>query len=200
MNNELSLKILRNIDKFKIPIGLSIVGVVLIIGGMIASDITTNKQTRDFPKASLVAAQKVLAVDVSGAVINPGVYQLQDGSRVEDAIKAAGGLSESASGEFVSKSLNLAQKLSDGMKIYIPVAGESGMVMGGLGVAGVNSSTKVNINSASQTELEALPGIGPVTAAKIISGRPFKNLEDLLNQRIVQKSTFEKIKDSISVF
>src|SRR3990167_11457681 len=136
----------EKIDKFKIPIGLSLVGVVLIIGGMVASGLTKPKI--EYPKESIVSGIKKISVDVSGAVINPGVYQLDESKRIEDAVLAAGGLTETANGEYVSKYLNMAQKLSDGMKIYIPLAGEqySGTV------AGTTIQNKVNINTATQAE------------------------------------------------
>src|SRR3989338_1061661 len=186
------------LDKFKIPIGLSLVGIILITGGLLLGSKKDMSPKEDFPKESLVSSQ--ITVDVSGAVVNPGVYKLEAESRVEDAIKAAGGLAEQASGEYVSKSLNLAQKISDGVKIYIPYQGEkiSGQASVGI-VAGVKSDSGVNINSSTQAELEALPGIGPVTASKIISGRPYGKVSDLLDQKIVPKATFEKIKDSLSL-
>lgn len=185
----------EKIDKFKIPIALSLIGLVLIIGGMFASGLTKPKV--EYPKESIVSGKKQISVDVSGAVVDPGVYQLDENSRVEDAILIAGGLSENANGEYVSKYLNMAQKLTDGMKIYIPKAGEQ--YSGGVSsVAGVK--TQVNINTSTQAELEALSGIGPVTAAKVISGRPYSKIEDLLTLKIVSKSVFEKIKDSISVY
>lgn len=167
------------IDQFKIPIGLALVGLVLIMGGLIASEATKPKV--EYPKESLVSGTKQISVDVSGAVIKPGVYQLEENSRVEDAIAAAGGFAENANGEYISRNLNMALKLSDSMKIYIPIAGEQ--YSGGVSsVAGIKS--QVNINTGTQAELEALSGIGPVTAAKIISGRPYSKIEDLLTLKI----------------
>ncbi|MBI4036676.1 helix-hairpin-helix domain-containing protein [Candidatus Daviesbacteria bacterium] len=194
MNNEI-------IDKFKLPIGLSLVGVVLIIGGMVVSGFNGLPGTKvDYPKESIVSPDKQISIDISGAVIKPGVYQLSLESRVEDAILAAGGLAETANGEYVSKYLNMAQKLSDGMKIYVPFQGETPPAGGSGTVAGTNIQSKVNINTASQAELEALPGIGPVTAAKIISGRPYSKAEDLLTLKLVSKSVFDKIKDSLVIY
>ncbi len=190
----------EKLDQFKLPIGLSLVGIVLIIGGVFASGLTKAKP-KEFPKESLVENQKMISVDVSGAINKPGVYQLKDGGRIEDAVIAGGGFSEDANKEYVSKYLNMAQKLSDGSKVYVPVEGEqvSGSVGSGV-VAGVNTSAKVNINTATQAELEALPGIGPVTASKIISGRPYQTAEDLLNKKAVSKSVFDKIKDQLVVY
>lgn len=200
----------EKLDQFKLPIGLSLVGIVLIVGGMFASGLTKSKPKdpsassgRGFPKESLVESQKFISVDVSGAVAKPGVYQLKDGSRIEDAVAAAGGFTETANGEYISKYLNMALKLSDGSKIYVPVAGENSVPSGGGGggtVAGVSATEKVNINISTQAQLEALPGIGPVTASKIISDRPYQAAEELLNKKIVNKSTFEKIKDQLVVY
>lgn len=193
------------LNKFKVPIALSLVGIVLIIGGSLVSGF--NKSKPIYPKESIVDAPKEISVDVSGAVVSPGVYKLNEGARIEDAIAAAGGLSEKANGEYISKFLNMAQKLSDGTKVYVPTSGDSPPVSAGGGsgagqgvVAGTNIQGKVNINTGTQAELEALPGIGPVTASKIISNRPYKQVEDLLNLKIVNKSTFEKIKDSLVLY
>jgi len=149
------------IEKFKLPIALSILGLVLIIGGVVTSGIGDQK-SKEFPKESLVQAQKSISVDVSGAVNTPGVYKLNDGDRIEEAIRLAGGFSEKANSEYISKNLNLAQKLSDGTKIYIPFEGSTppngsvdyGQVSGAAIVIG-----KININTASQSELEALRAV-----------------------------------------
>lgn len=200
----------EKLEQFKWPLSLSLVGVVLILGGVFASGLYKSKPRetagQNFPKESLVESQKRLSVDVSGAVKSPGVYQLKDGSRIEDAVTAAGGLAENANKEYVSKYLNLAQKLSDGSKVYVPAEGEqaAGAVGGGTGsggtVAGVIAGAKVNINTATQAEMEALPGIGPVTASKIISDRPYQVVGDLLDKKVVSKAVFEKIKDQLVIY
>src|SRR5258708_7771435 len=135
------------IEKYKLSIGLAIVGIVLIIGGIFSSGLNKFKPStsKDFPKESLVDSQKLISVDISGAVKNPGVYQLKDGSRIEDSIKIAGGFADNANQEYISKYLNLAQKLSDGSKVYVPIEGEQ--VSGSqTGIAGSSSQAKVNIN------------------------------------------------------
>lgn len=192
-------KLLATIEKFKLPIGLSIVGIVLIIGGIFASGINKQKP-KNYPKESLIDAQKLISVDVSGAVIKPGVYQLKDGLRIEEAIKVAGGFGENANKEYISKYLNMAQKLSDGSKVYVPFANEQAPVNQAGTVAATSTQAKININSASQAEIEALPGIGPVTASKIISARPYQNIEELISKKVVSKSVFEKIKDLIVIY
>lgn len=179
-------------EKFKLPIGLSIVGAVLIIGGIFSSSL---RQPKNYPKESLIRQGRI-NVDVSGAVKKPGVYQLDQDSRVEQAITSADGFAENANQEYISKYLNMAQKLSDGMKIYIPFTGEQTSAA----VAGTNTQIKVNINTASQSELEVLPGIGPVTASRIISDRPYQSVEELASKKVVSKAVFEKIKDLVVVY
>lgn len=187
------------IDRFKFPIALSVLGLVLIVGGLFVSSNGAQAQ-KEFPKESLVASEKIISIDVSGEVNTPGVYKLKEGLRIEDAINAAGGFTPKANQEYISKSLNLAQKLVDGTKLYIPAEGEEAAIASNAEVAGVNSASAVNINSATQAELEALPGIGPVTASKVISGRPYQNIDELINKKIIGKSVFDKIKSSIAVY
>ncbi len=145
-----------------------------------------------------------LFIDVEGAVINPGVYELFPEARVQDAVSAAGGMHKDADRFAVAKSINMAAPLSDGMKLYIPFEGEEATLMTGaegwqtVAVAGALTS-QVNINSASQSVLEELPGIGPVTAKKIIDLRPYKTIDDLLSKKVVGQSVFDKIKAEITV-
>src|SRR5258706_10926313 len=112
-----------------------------------------------------------MQVDVEGAVVNPGVYKLSQNARVQDGLIAAGGLSAVADREAVAKSLNLAAKLSDGIKIYVPkigdpstgsgknISGSSGNILGA-------ATGLVNINSATADQLDNLSGVGPVPAQK----------------------------------
>ncbi len=187
------------LQKFRLPIGLALVGIVLIIGGIFASGINKSKP-KEFPKESLVSNQKQITIDVSGAVINPGVYKLKEGARIEEAVALAGGFKEDSNKEYISKYLNMAQTISDGSKLYIPFEGEQSSVPQTGTVAGAKVSAKVNINTATQAELEALPGIGPVTASRIISDRQYQTVEDLLNKKILGKAVFDKIKDQLVVY
>ena len=121
-----------------------------------------------------------ITVHVAGCVENEGVYQMKENSRVEDAIQQAGGLTSDAN----TKSINLAQKIQDGQKIYIPSVIEKEITMES-NTLEAQGDEKVNINQATQTELETLPGIGPSTALKIKDYRKengwFKTIEDLKN-------------------
>lgn len=145
-----------------------------------------------------------IVVHVDGAVVRPGVYQLKSDTRVVDAVGAAGGLKADAD----ESRVNLAAKVVDGQKIYVARVGESvslpagkaGQSIGGSASRQVGGavSALININNASQAELEELPGVGPVTASKIIASRPYSAPEDLLVKKVVSRSVFEKIKDLIS--
>lgn len=190
----------EKIDRFKIPVALSVLGLFLIVGGVFASGLNKSNKSVELPKESLVENKKMISVDVSGAVNNPGVYRLEDGSRIEQGILAAGNFAENANKEYISKYLNMAQKLSDGSKIYVPSNGEDTLAVKVGTVAGVKATAVININTAEQSALEGLSGIGPVTAAKIISGRPYSAVEELFNKKIVSKAVFEKIKDQIVVY
>jgi competence protein ComEA len=190
----------------KLPLVLCLLGVVLIIGGLFSSGLASNflnKPAASYSKESLVPTNQLsqIKIDVSGAVNKPGVYSLDSGARMEDVIKAAGGFSSKVNQEFVAKSLNLSQKISDGQKIYIPLEGEQASVVIGAAVNGAASSTNglIGINSASTDQLDSLPGVGPVTSQKIVSGRPYSSLEDLTTKKIVSKSVFNKIKDLVDL-
>lgn len=184
------------LNQYKLPIALSAVGLVLIIGGIFSSGLL--EKPKAYSKASVAGSKSpaLIKIDVSGAVNVPGVHDLPSGSRVEDAIKAANGFSSSASAEFISKQLNLSQRLSDGQKIYIPFVDESdGVVVMGAGA----QSTRVGLNSGSMSDLDSLPGVGLATAQKIIQNRPFQSVDELLTKKVVSRVNFEKIKDLVDL-
>lgn len=135
--------------------------------------------------------RKGVVVDVVGAVKNPGLYTLASDSRVNDAIAAAGGFTEDVD----RAKVNLAAKISDGQKIMVPAKSESG---GGGDMGNQGSGGLVDINTASQLELESLPGIGPATASKIVSLRPYSSLDELLSKKAITKSVYGKIKDLVT--
>lgn len=128
------------------------------------------------------AAAKTIVVHVGGAVVEPGVRELPDGSRVQDAINATGGLAEGAAPD----ALNLARVLADGEQIVVPTLEEVATAVEAPGASSAGGSTlggKVNLNRATAAELDALPGVGPATAEKIVADReangPFTTVEDL---------------------
>lgn len=182
----------------KLSLLFSLIGVVLIIGGIFASNIGFKRSPKKeiFPEKSLVSSVSDIKADISGAVKNPGVYILKSSDRVEDAIKAAGGFSDDANQEYISKYLNLSEKLSDGIKIYVFFASETPTNYKNTG----NSQSKIiSINSGSEQDLDSLPGIGSSTAKKIINSRPYSSIQDLSDKQVLSKSQFEKIRDLIGL-
>lgn len=164
-----------------------------------------------------------IIVHVSGAVNKEGIVELEENSRISDAINKAEGLKENAD----TKNINLAFKLEDGMKIYIPIIGEnmeqneqnqsenmmdetSKYITSSSGViqdeqmnkqSEQKKSEKININTATQTELETLPGIGPSTSLKIVNYREengkFKSIEEIKEVSGIGEAKYENIKDLI---
>lgn len=110
-------------------------------------------------------------------------------------------MSAQADREKVAQTLNLAAHLVDGAKIYIPALGESAPVSGGSSgtETGLGSQT-LNLNTASEKDLDSLPGVGAVTAQKIINGRPYAQVQELLDKKIVSSKVFEEIKEKVSVY
>ncbi len=151
-----------------------------------------------------------IVVDVAGAVVSPGVYHLPAGSRVADAVAAAGGYGPRVDAARAAAELNLAAILADGTRVIVPSrddAGESAATGGGdagsgAAGAGEGSAGLVDLNHATQAELEALPGIGPVTATKIIDSRsadPFTSVDDLRARKLVGAKTFESLRALVTV-
>jgi len=161
-------------------------------------DIAIESSGEQKPASSAGASAETITVDVEGAVVKPGVYSISLNARVKDALIAASGLGNDADRDWVAKSLNMAAKVSDGTKIYIPKFGES--VQAAVSNSGIAGNTgAINVNSASAQELDSLPGIGPVTAEKIISGRSYTSINDLLEKKVVSEKVFNQIKDEIIV-
>ena len=147
-----------------------------------------------------------LEVHVVGAVLRPGVYILLEGSRVQDAVSAAGGLSAEADLD----SLNLAARLEDAQQLDVPFLGRATLTAAPTasfrvlpaGATATPSGDLININTASAVELEALPGVGPTIAQNIVAYRsahgPFAHLEDIMNVAGIGPATFDSIKALIT--
>ncbi len=139
-----------------------------------------------------------LRVYVSGAVLKPDVYSLPQGSILKDALIAAGGPGPDADLD----SVNLAMPLKDGMHVFIPRKGETTPAAASV-ISSPTRSPLININTASQAELESLPGIGPTLARRIIEFRethgPFNSIEDLKKVPGIGEATFSRLKDYITV-
>ena len=186
---------------FGLVVGLLAVGVIWIIARR-----PEGKPVTLIPPAP-TATPVPLRVHVTGAVAAPGVYQLAPGSIVQDAITAAGG----AAADGNPGRLNLAAPLTDGQQVVVPSNSQPTAPAPATGAtqppasnpSAPSSSNKVNINTATAEELEALPEIGPATAAKIVDYRtahgPFKTIEEITAVKGIGPATFETIKDLITV-
>ncbi len=213
---ELLVKYFPLFKKHWLPLSLGILGMIFFTYGLIGLFATNETNSGDIVfeanSASDKQAQvKTILVDVEGAVVKPGVYKLPQDSRIQDSFVAAGGLAAQADRKYIAKNFNLATKLTDGAKIYVPNISEAvgeasvlnaiseGVIIGSPRFAG-EAGALVNINTSSEPQLDSLPGIGPVTAQKIIAGRPYGSVQELLNRKIVGAKVFSQIKDKISVY
>jgi len=160
----------------------------------------------------------LLAVDVSGAVAHPGVYEASAGARIADMIKLAGGISYEADKLFVGRNFNMARLVGDQDKIYIPFTWD--IALGTfieeprileylqplyskdsapqtqsqiLDTSSEVKTIRLSLNTATKQELDELPGVGPVTAQKIIDNRPYLTVEELISKKVLNQSTFDKL-------
>lgn len=154
----------------------------------------------------IVEEKEYIKIHIAGQVKIPGIIELEYGARISDAIEKAGGLTEFAS----LKNVNLAYKLEDGQKLYIPTTEEdveSVLMENGENIikeSNVSGSSKtININKANESELEEIPGVGPSMASKIVNYRKengeFKSIEDLKNISGIGEKKFETMREYISV-
>lgn len=185
--------------------------VIILIGWKIYD--TANFESIDENKLAVSTQEKdedeeeeIVIVHVTGEVKKPGVVKLKEGSRIEDIIKAAGGLTENAD----ISNINLAYVVEDGTKIRIPSTDDEKngeYITQNIGEGIIvqqdenSNSSVININTANETELEELPGIGTSIAERIVEYRnkngKYKNIEDIKNVTGIGDSKFEKIKDLI---
>jgi len=181
--------------------------VTAVNGGGLFDPLASRKPS-ELGAVETSATGSALIVDVEGAVAQPGVQSLPSGSRIGDAIAAAGGYSPMVDVAAASEQLNLAKPLADGDKIHVPARGEAvaaaatAFARDPTAVGPIGAGAPINLNTASSDELDTLPGIGPVTAAKIIAAReeaPFVSVDELLSREVVGSSTFEKIKTLVTV-
>jgi competence protein ComEA len=147
------------------------------------------------PRAPPASPAPPLLVHVVGAVNRDGLYSLPPGARVSDAVDAAGGPTADAD----TASINLASRLVDGQQVVVRTRAPTS----GNAVASVDTARRLSLNAASAAELETLPGIGPALAARIVERRQrlgrFQTLEQLRDERLVPASTFERIRELLTV-
>jgi competence protein ComEA len=148
------------------------------------------------PSSTVPAPTSELVIDVVGRVRHPGIVTLPAGSRVHEAIAAAGGVQRGVD----TSGLNLARKLTDGEQVLI---GTAPVASAASGAAGGPADGVLDLNTATEQQLEDLPGIGPVTAAAIVGWRtengPFHSVEDLLDVTGIGEKTLEQLRDHVRV-
>lgn len=197
----------------KMPPGAKILfmialGILMVYGGFRYSlrltageEIVLTGEAAPLEKPALAESEensvpKTLTVHVVGAVSNPGVYTLEEGKRIDDAVKLAGP-TEKADLSLI----NLAALLQDGKQIYVPEKGEQPVNQGSPPLS--NPRGMININTAGAAELDLIPGIGPALARRIIEYRensgPFGKIEDIVKVTGIGPAMFEKMKDRITV-
>lgn len=173
---------------------IKILIIILIILLAVAMRINENNKNKVIVSKNMQTEveEEFIYVDVDGAVVNPGVYKLKKGSRVFEAIKKAGGLSDNAD----TSSLNQAKFVEDGEKITIPVSNDD------ISYSDGSDSKLININTADKSRLTELSGVGDAIADRIIEYRNktrFSSIEDIKNVKGIGDATFEKIKNQITV-
>ena len=141
-------------------------------------------------------SQGTIWVDVAGAVSKPGVYELAGNARYKDAIVAAGGVTGDADRDYLSRVVNMAARIEDGEKIYVPLTSSSTQLSEVKGEV----SSLININVASESVLDGLPGIGPVRAGEIVKNRPYKVVEELLTKGVIPKAVYDEISSKLTVY
>lgn len=141
------------------------------------------------------SSQGAVVVHVAGAVQRSGVYRLNDGDRVVDAVAAAGGMAANAEPD----AINLAARLVDGQRVYVPKVGEAVPQVGDAGAP----SGPLDLNTASEEQLDDLPGVGPATAAAIVAHRetngPFGSVDDLGDVRGIGPAKLDSLRPLVTV-
>lgn len=189
------MRFIKFIEKYQTQIGIILIILIVIGGGIILFSYQKPEPIEIKETEDVTSAQEI-KVDIEGAVEHPGVYTFSEGNRVEDAIFAAGPKEDA---DLSKVEMSLAAKLTDGQRIIVPTKGEVAS-----STFGTSSEGKININTASQSELDTLPGVGEVTAQKIIDYRQsqggFKSIEDVKNVKGIGEKKFEDMKDYITVY
>lgn len=174
-----------------------VIGLLFVFwGGYEFYDYSNTSQVQSLVTTTCgVESSHTVFVDVSGAVVAPGLYELESNSRFSQAIEAAGGFSVLADAEFVSKQTNMAQFVTDGEKIYIPQKGEHNKSNETLQLG----QAFVSLNQATIEELMSLSGIGEKRAEDIVENRPYHSIEDLENIGVISSSLFNQIKPQLTL-
>lgn len=161
---------------------------VLCLAFFIGYYINSSLETFGIPSSS---AGEIKLVYLGGALVHPGVYEVARDETLLQLIERSGGFSPDANQEYIASNLNLSKKIEDEEKIFVPFLEQE--------TGNSNNPTLINLNTASQPELESLPGIGESTAKLIIDGRPYKKIEDLLEVKGIGDSKYNSIKDKVQI-
>ena len=165
------------------------------------TEVTTvsKDEKEDKNQKEEVVEQDLITVDVKGAVKTPGIYDLPVGSRINDAVQKAGGLTDNAD----SKSINLAQRISDEALVYVPTKEEATSQEAHSNASNTKENKKVNLNKASLEELKQVKGLGAKRAQDIIDHREsngkFKSVDELKKVSGIGAKTIEKLKEYVTV-
>ena len=207
-------ELIEKIKEYKIIVICAILG--LVLGGFfflkpvaqtpakesnLQTEVTTvsKDEKEDKNQKEEVVEQDLITVDVKGAVKSPGIYDLPVGSRINDAVQKAGGLTDNAD----SKSINLAQRISDEALVYVPTKEEATSQEAHSNASNTKENKKVNLNKASLEELKQVKGLGAKRAQDIIDHREsngkFKSVDDLKKVSGIGTKTIEKLKEYVTV-
>lgn len=154
--------------------------------------IQPQEETESTPSGQM----RTIDIDVSGGVKTPGLITLETGLRVGDAIASAGGFAKDADLSVVHKQINMAKKLADGEKVYVPVIGDD---VSGLNNEATSETALVNLNTASTIVLQTLKGIGAVRADAIIKNRPYTSIDELQQKAGIPASVIEGIRTQVEL-
>jgi competence protein ComEA len=198
--------VLLAVAAFALAFGSGSSGAVTVVGGA-PLGMTSPSANGSFDVALATSAPGLLVVEIVGAVDHPGVFRLAPGSRVGDLIAAAGGYGPRVDTDRAARDLNLAEPLHDGDQVRVPSRDDAAVppptpATGKATKPGGPAAAPVDLNHSTASELDALPGIGPVTAAKILASRderPFETVDDLRTRKLVGEKAFEALKDLVTV-
>lgn len=201
------------LQKFRYPILILLVGLILAGAGYFYFKSGLNFSGTKVEVLSATdtdpGSRQEITSEISGEVIKPGVYKLPTNSRIDDLLVAAGGFSVNADRVWTDKYLNRAAKITDGQKVFIPsVNQQSGSTSANNGVVDQTASSNIssdstgliNINTASLSKIDTLPGIGQVYGQNIIEHRPYSSVEELLSKGVLKTSVYNKIKDLVTIY
>ena len=187
---------------------LAVLGLLLLVGAGLAymrarpaAAVAPPNGAVPASATASAAPANTIVVDVVGAVHKPGVYDFAQGARVIDAVRAAGGFLPDAD----PQAINLARPLVDGEQVVVPKKGEApaSAAGGGGGGGSAQQGGKININNASVSDFDGLPGIGPVLAQRIVDYRdqhgPFRSIQDLMKVSGIGQAKFDSLKDLVTV-